>query len=209
VSGAVAFIAAGGFATRMGRGKPKSLIRLGHKSLLETTVQALVDVGLDDILIANNRLEFDEEFREICGRYSEVSLVIDRGFANTFLLMLAYSHLLAHRFIFCYGHAPRSSQTIQCIWESDGDVSAGRYASSSRRDAIATSAGFLEPPFLITKPAFERQDAASWSGFFARSGSDVREIGLLGDEPEFNSPEELGRYHMYLRRVTGEAGAIG
>jgi CTP:molybdopterin cytidylyltransferase MocA len=208
VSGAVAFIAAGGFATRMGRGKPKSLIRLGHRSLLEMTVQTLVDAGLDDILIANNRSEFNDEFREICSRYAEVSLVVDRGYSNTFLLMLGYSNLLADRFIFCYGHAPRSSQTVQRIWESDGDVSAGRYASSSRRDAIATPDGFLEPPFLITKPALERKDFASWSGLFARRGSDVRAIGLAGDEPEFNSPEELGRYHSYLRRIMDHANAV-
>lgn len=200
-----AFIAAGGFAERLGGGRPKSLIAIDGVSLLELTVRAALSAGARTTYVMTNRAEFVSETQAVVSSFRNVIVVPDKGYSNTLQLARATRSKTLANTLFLYGHAPRPLSLLTALLEGKRRVNACAFPASSRRHPIASGDRRLEPPFLL-EPGLLEAEAEQWCDLFTSLGSGVGVIHT-DDAPEFNIPEEADLYFSYIRSLG--AGAFG
>jgi 2-C-methyl-D-erythritol 4-phosphate cytidylyltransferase len=76
----IAVVLAGGTGTRVGQDRPKQLVEVAGKPLIEHTIKALHDVEVIDEIVVAMTPGYTEEVRALLGdRYPKVSSVIDGG----------------------------------------------------------------------------------------------------------------------------------
>ena len=104
-----AIIAAGGFASRMGIYKPKPMLSVEGKTLLEYTLTSLNIVNVSNVLVFNNRDEFQKDYQDIVKKYNNVELVSCGELKSTIeLLYITREISPSKKYLFCYGNAPRT-----------------------------------------------------------------------------------------------------
>lgn len=195
-----AIIAAGGYATRFDDIGPKSLLIVGQATLLEMAIRSALRAGVRRILVANNREDFHAEIMRRVSGITEVDLILDPGYENTYLLARAAAYLAAPRFLFCYGHAPRPSRILSAMRNERAPLVACGFHRSTKRKVIMYNEQYLEPPFLVEREMIIDSDAQNWTAFFAERRSSMRVIAVDGS-PEFNSAMEAEQYGEYLRQL--------
>ena len=196
---AVGIVAAGGYGTRMGISRPKSMLVVDGVTLLEYTLMALQVAGMEDILVFSNREDCFDSQRRIVQRYRGAEVFKDGGGASTIeLLYLARDICAAERYLFCYGSAPRTSCTYRDILDCPRSLGALGLPHSSRRDLIPSGDRLLEPPFLVEDGSlgFSRY-YKSWSELFWSHGDNIYQQ-YSDHPPEFNDRSGWQRYRSYL-----------
>ena len=191
-----AFIAAGGFAERLGGDRPKSLLTIDGTSMLELTVRAALSAGARKAYVLTNRLEFLSETEAAVSALRDVVIVPDAGFASTFQLAREMRISSSSRTLFLYGHAPRPIRLLNKITQQDNPVAAYAFSRSSRRHPIPRGERRLEPPFLIETQLLNTPEDR-WDDFFSSLGLSVHVLDT-DDEPEFNLPDEANLYLSYI-----------
>ena len=193
----VAVIAAGGFATRLGTNKPKSLLKVSSQPLLLWLIQEIVAAGISRILVFQNRQEWLSEYRTIVGPFSEITLIADGGVASTFLLARRARRVcVAERYCFFYGHAPRPAAHIKHLLSLPSVAATACRTTSRQRALRISSSGFLEPPFAISAEALATASKAeNWEEFFNVHRPSAWPVSGPG---EFNFESERLRYTSYL-----------
>jgi CTP:molybdopterin cytidylyltransferase MocA len=200
-----AFIAAGGFAERLGGNGPKSLLTIDGTSMLELTVRGALSAGARKAYVLTNRLEFIAETERAVSSLRDVIVVPDMGFSSTLQLAREMRITSSVRTLFLYGHAPRPISLLNEIAQQEGEVTAYAFSRSSRRRPIARGERLLEPPFLIETQLLDTRED-QWCNFFTSLGSRVRVLDT-DDEPEFNLPDEANLYLSYVSALG--LGAFG
>lgn len=191
-----AFIAAGGYAERLGGDCPKSLLTIDGTSLLELTVRGALSTGARKAYVLTNRREFIAETERAVSSLRDVIVVSDMGYASTLQLAREMRVISSVSTLFLYGHAPRPLSLLKEITSQKRQVTACAFPKSSRRQPIVRGKRRLEPPFLIETQLLEtRHD--QWCDFFASLGSGARVLET-DDEPEFNLPDEANLYLSYI-----------
>lgn len=193
----LAIIAAGGTASRLGGGLPKSLVRIGASTYLEILLRELQRCGLTEGVVYTNRREYLAQVAKLCP--SSFCVKQDAGFASTIeLVKLATAEYPGRRIIFFYGHAPREASHITRLIQLRSKIAASLYVRSSRTAPFAIkSGGFLEPPYLLETEAICLPRYWDWNTLLHEHQA---KIGLvLVDSPnEFNSRAELDTYAQYV-----------
>ena len=128
-----AFVAAGGFAERLGGNRPKSLLTIDGTSLLELTVRGALNAGARRAYVLTNRLDFITETERAVYPLRDVIVVPDTGFSSTLQLACEMRIAASVRTLFLYGHAPRPVSLLSEITKLEGQVTACAFSRSSRR----------------------------------------------------------------------------
>jgi CTP:molybdopterin cytidylyltransferase MocA len=202
-----AFIAAGGFAERLGGNCPKSLLTIDGTSLLELTVRGALSAGARRTYVLTNRREFLAETERAVSSLPDVVVVMDVGYSSTLQLAREMRVVSAARTLFLYGHAPRPLSLLSEVTNQECQVTACSFRKSSRRQPIVQGKRRLEPPFMIETQLLEtRHD--QWCDFFASLGSAARLLDT-DDEAEFNLPDEANLYFSYISALGTSAFGHG
>lgn len=202
----VGIIAAGGQGSRMAAGRPKSLLQAARRPLVIHCVEQLLLAGLTDIRVYNNRSEWTDTFSELLSSYRGVSVFADPGGPSTYAVAhFAVQHLTSDRILFLYGHAPRPAEHLLRLLSLAGVV-ATEYVTSSRRDALSTRCGYLEPPFLVPTHSIVNSRGRTWRELFAANATHI--IPCVGPG-EFNFRHELATYMSYVASSQFPAAGAG
>src|SRR5947208_14741814 len=77
---------------------------------------------------------------------------------------------LASRFMFVYGHAPRSSDHYSTLVKVSARTVVTRTPWSSKRKLIpAKGHGYIEPPYVVRADDFLGTRGMGWADFFAEA----------------------------------------
>jgi len=204
-----AVIVAGGKGTRLGLGTAKPLLRVAGRSLFMHNLDSLAACrGVERVLVyaecplTVRRLELEAAGTDAF----PVEIRLCHRSASTFAIARRAAAVLTRRFLFLYGHAPRSAAHLRRLLAVTAPRAGTATARSTRREPLALARrGFLEPPFLL-HPA----DVASCAGETWRQFFDSRPVAIVPvDGPgEFNSYGEFLQYRRYVElryRARGRA----
>lgn len=198
-----AIVAAGGFGTRLGGTKPKSLIRAGNVALIEITIAGLVNAGMHRILVTSNRPEWVSDLANILSPFPEALICQDPGYDTTLDLVRDYLSLMKDMFVFVYGHAPQPSRVYERLSESGFTASTTFPCSSKQRPIEWFEGQFLEPPYFLNRHELGESDSKSWDRFFYADAQDLKLVA--GEGPgEFNYPSELERFIPFAHQLRAE-----
>ena len=193
-----AVIAAGGRASRFGCRSPKSMLTVNGVPLILYTVKSILDAGFTRVIVCLNRPEWRREMARSLENIPEVEMVIDKGYPSTFLLAREVAPLVAHRFLFAYGHAPRPVDHISQLLESNRPIVATCVRKTSKLRTIPWDDNhFLEPPYLLDSYDLDEGDFYEWDDFFRCRSRDLGIVPVIGPH-EFNFQRELESYRKYV-----------
>jgi hypothetical protein len=161
------------------------------------TVAGLMSAGYENILVACDRPEWLSVLAEVLADWPGVLVAEDAGYASTMQLARSFAPFMPGRFVFTYGHAPRSVKQYSAL-RSETPPAALSFARTSKSKPIPWHDRFLEPPYLLRRSDLTESWANEWTEFFANFSHTAR-IVETNDPPEFNYPAELESYVAYAR----------
>ena len=190
-----ALVAAGGFGTRMGLGRPKSGLYVDDEMLLDRVVGSIQALAPRKLLICCG--ESREWRQRIAGRYhGQVEVVASTSDVPSLRLLQEYLPILGDRVLFAYGHAPRPRHHLEALATCDASFAVSTVSMSTRRDLVRTVMGrFIEPPFILRTELVSRF-LSTWSAMLRQHH--FEEFPMSGPG-EFNSHAEFIAYASYLR----------
>ena len=202
-SSITAVIAAGGYATRLGGGLPKSLWKVASRSLLEHSAAAVAQAGINSFVVFNNRPEFNTTIRMAVEPYGALNLINDQGVASTFLLAKQTALITHHQYIcFMYGHAPRPGlHLLKLIEMVQKTVVVTAVESTTKRFPIPLQLGYLEPPYIIPTIMLRETYCIDWKAFFTEPVFNLTIVKALGPG-EANSLPEIISYANYFNKFS-------
>lgn len=187
-------VAAGGYASRMGISEPKSMLTIEGITLLEYTLKGLQRAGVKSIIVFTDRNDYLEQQCNISHKYDGVQVVEDRGVSSTIeMLYMARKINRYRKYVFCYGHAPRTSIIYKCLVNCERDLGGLVVNTSLRSDLIKRGNGFLEPPFFVRENKINSLNYCRiWSNLFHSCANNIYSIPA-SSPPEFN--DQIGWYY--------------
>jgi len=187
-------VAAGGYASRMDISTPKSMLTIEGITLLEYTLEGLQRAGVKSVVVFTNRTDYLEQQYKISHKYDGVQIVEDRGVSSTIEMLYMARKINRHgKYLFCYGHAPRTSIIYKCLANCEKDLGGIVVNTSLRSDLIKRGNGFLEPPFFVSENKIHSLDYCRlWSKLFHSCANNIYSIPV-SSSPEFN--DRIGWYH--------------
>lgn len=194
----ITVIAAGGCGSRMCADRPKSLMRVCGRTLLEHTLDTVSTNST--VVVYNNQRAWDTEITNIVGRFPGARLAQDAGVQSTIELAVhAAQRTNRSRLCFLYGHAPRPVEHLRRLGAGpEAAVAATLVIRSSKVHPIAGESGFLEPPYLLPVGLLQESGDSSWANFLARFDGRMLQVFASGPS-EANWPAEMRVYRRYVR----------
>lgn len=198
-----AVITAGGFATRLGGGPPKSLRAASGHYLLEHCIAYAAQAGIRSFIIFNNRPEFDTLIKTIAEPYGEFLIINDLHAPNTFWLAKeSISYVGGEHILFLYGHAPRPCVHLTKLCSLGlRSVSASAVAHSTKNHLTTFRGMYLEPPYLIQTELLLQTTVTSWQSLMTENTSGLDILDVCGPN-EVNTPMDVLPYYNYMRRLS-------
>lgn len=188
----IVVISAGGRASRLGGGSPKSLMMVGEITYLEATLNEIRELTTSEILIYCDRTEYLSDIMKVITKYTGTTLINDCGAQSTYAIASHasnYSH--SCRVLFLYGHSPKSSVHLKKMIQAETGVSVSLYHASSKRKPINIKGrGYIEPPYIIRTDLINKHPQINtWEDFFMWHRK-ILNCVTTNAPCEFNSPKE-------------------
>jgi len=199
MSDATAVVAAGGYGTRCDSGVPKSLLRVGKTTYLESLLIQLTRAGIDDAIVYCNRLKYASQILTLSRHIMPTRVYVDSGVYSTFALAKDSAGVVSSsNILFCYGHAPRPAEYLKSLLMRRVKPVVSVVDSTTKRSVIDYQAGgYVEPPYLLSVSSLQRSCSMDWATYFAQETKCA--IGISVDGPsEFNYVKERDGYSQYL-----------
>lgn len=193
-------IASGGWGSRMGCDRPKALMRVCGRTLLEHALTAAAQSGSPGLLVYNNRREWDSAVAEITERFAGAVFVPDAGVKSTLELAIDAAHRIAQpRLCFLYGHAPRPERHLRRLYAGPrASVVSTLVSASTRTHPIPCGTAYLEPPYVLPVQVLRNTARGNWWDFWASLPDRVATVPVAGPG-EANWPGEMRNYRRYVR----------
>ena len=175
----------------------KSLLEIGGKTLLEYTIESVLELKLPEVYVfCDDNVDL---YERLISKYKGVKLIVSDNYGSTFDMLQNYISFFDKYILFLYGNAPRPVRQLKDMIAKDEDILVSGFSKSTKANQIYVNNRFIEPPYFIKKSLIFDSPAITWMTFF---NSNKEKISYYRDlyPNEFNSEKEFEEYKEYVRR---------
>lgn len=191
----VVFAGSNGFSCN-GVFMPKSLLEVNKKTLLQYTIENMLELNLSEIYVFCDENEII--YNNIVAKYENVHLMVCDNYDSTFFIVQNYIGLFTGEYIlFLYENSPNSPKYLESLMTNELVVST--YSNSTKKSKIRIDDKFVEPPYFIKKSFVYNTTAITWLTFFTVNKNKITFIKDLGP-CEFNTQEEFMTYKDHVSK---------
>lgn len=176
---------------------PKSLLETNGKTLLEYTLENVVNLGLSEIYVFCD--DYVDLYKQLVEKFKNVKLMVCDNYDSTFTIIQNHISFIGEYFFFLYGNSPKSTRQLRDMMYKNEEIVVTTYEKSSKANLININDRFLEPPYFIKRSAVYDSPAITWLTFFMSNKNKIVYCKDNGPN-EFNSLEEFDLYKEYIRK---------